>query len=132
MEIMTYGSWDVEHNRQFFVILDHFLPFYPPNNPKNQTFEKMKNKSQEILSFYDIWFLRYDMTNRIFCHLGTFFALLQKIKIFKNWKKGLEISSFYTSVPKIKIICYTVPEIWRITNLTAIFHFQLFFALSPH
>ena len=31
-----YGSWDIEHDGQnFFVILDHFLPFYPPNNPKN-------------------------------------------------------------------------------------------------
>ena len=27
---MMYGSWDIEHNRDFFVILDHFLPFYPP------------------------------------------------------------------------------------------------------
>ena len=32
---------------EFFVILDHFLPFDPPNNPKNQNFEEM-----EILSFY--------------------------------------------------------------------------------
>ena len=27
---------------EFFVILAPFLPFYPPNNPKNQNFEKMK------------------------------------------------------------------------------------------
>ena len=27
---------------RFFVILDHFLPFYPPNNPKNLNFKKMK------------------------------------------------------------------------------------------
>ena len=26
----------------FFVILDHFLPYYPPNNPENQNFDKMK------------------------------------------------------------------------------------------
>ena len=27
---MIYGSWDINCNRQiFFVILDHFLPFYP-------------------------------------------------------------------------------------------------------
>ena len=25
---------------EFFVILDHFLPFYPTNNPKNQNFQK--------------------------------------------------------------------------------------------
>ena len=36
----------MEHDTEFFVILDHFLPFYPPppNNPKNQNFEKMKKK----------------------------------------------------------------------------------------
>ena len=28
----------------FFVILCHFLLFDPPNNPKNQSFEKMKKK----------------------------------------------------------------------------------------
>ena len=53
--------------QEFFVILDHFLPFYPTNKPKNQKFEKMK--------------------------------------------KSLEISLFYTHVPKIMIRC-TVPEIW--------------------
>ena len=63
-----YGSWDMKRGRQeFFVILDHFLPFYPTNKPKNQKFEKMK--------------------------------------------KSLEISLFYTYVPKIMIRC-TVPEIW--------------------
>ena len=49
---MMYGSWDIEHNREnFFVILDHFLPFYPAKNQKNQNFEKLK-KHLEILSFY--------------------------------------------------------------------------------
>ena len=76
-------------------------------------------------------------TNIIFCLFGIFFALLppirtQKIKILKKWKrkkKHLEISSFYTSVPKIMIICYTVPEIWHVTDVIVIFHFGLFFAL---
>ena len=36
----TYGAWQTE----FFVILGRFLPFYPPSNPKNQNFEKMKKK----------------------------------------------------------------------------------------
>ena len=31
--IMMYGSWDMESDRQFFVIMGHFLPFYPINNP---------------------------------------------------------------------------------------------------
>ena len=34
-----------------------------------------------------------------------------KIKILKKWKTHLKISSFYTNVPIIMIIYYTVPEI---------------------
>ena len=48
----------------------------------------------------------------------------------KKKKKHLEIS-FYTSVPKIMIICYTVPVVWHMTDVIFIFHFQLFFALLP-
>ena len=44
---LRYEAWRTE----FFVILDCFLPFYFPNNPKNQNFEKLK-KTLEILSFY--------------------------------------------------------------------------------
>ena len=52
-------------------------------------------------------------------------------KISKKWNKCLEMSSFYTSVPKIMIIWYTVPEIWHMTDVIVIFHFGLFFALLP-
>ena len=39
---MMYGYWEIECNKQtFFVILDHFLPFYSLNNPENQYFEKL-------------------------------------------------------------------------------------------
>ena len=34
---------------EFLVILDHFLPFYPPNNPKNQNFEKLKKRPGDII-----------------------------------------------------------------------------------
>ena len=44
-------------------------------------------------------------------------------------KKGLKI--FYTSVPKIMIVCYTVPEIWRMMNVIVILHLGLFLALYP-
>ena len=44
-------------------------------------------------------------------------------------KKHLEIS-LYTSVPKVMIICYTVPEIWCVTDVIIV-HFGLFFALLP-
>ena len=52
----------------FFVILDHVLPFYPPNNSKTQNFGKMKQNTWRYYYFtnvqhkwqsYDVWFLRY-------------------------------------------------------------------------
>ena len=39
-----------------------------------------------------------------------------KTQNFKKMKKSLEILWFYTSVPKIIIICYTVLEIWCATD----------------
>ena len=75
------------------------------------------------------------MTDRIFCHFGPFFAFLPpekpKYQNFENLKKCLEISLFDTSVPKIMIICYTVPEIWCMTDVVIIFHFGLLSALLP-
>ena len=45
---------------------------------------------------------------------------------------SMEMSSFYTSVPKIMVIWYTVPGIWHVTDVIVIFHFGLFFALLLH
>ena len=42
---LRYEAWRTE----FFVILDRFLTFYPPNNPKNQNFEKMKKTPGNII-----------------------------------------------------------------------------------
>ena len=70
-------------------------------------------------------------------HFGLFLSFQPplpnspKNKNFKKMKKkGLEISSFYTSVPKNMIICFTVPEIWHVIHVI-IFHFGLPFAFSP-
>ena len=54
---------------------------------------------------------------------------IEKKKKKKKRKKSLGISSIYTSVPKIIIICYTVPEIWCLKNVIVIFHFGILFAL---
>ena len=48
-------------------------------------------------------------TDRIYCYFGPFFALspphnLENQNFEKRKKKFLEISSFYTCVPKIRII----------------------------
>ena len=132
---------------KIFVILDHFLHFYPPNNPKNQNFEKMKKTPGDIIilhkctingnhMMYGSWNIRCDrQMDKIFCHFGSFFALLPfnspKNQNLKKWERCLGISSFYTSVPKSMIICYTIPEIWHVTDLNVIFHFRLFFTLLP-
>ena len=76
------------------------------------------------------------VTDVINFHFRPFFAILtsqqpKKSKLKKKWKKHLKISSFYTSVPKITIICYTDPEIWCITDVIVIFNFGLLFDLLP-
>ena len=87
------------------------------------------------ISTNKVWFFRYGVQQaKCFVILGRFLPFYpittRKIKIFKNSKKVLEISSFYTSVPKITIICYTVPQIWHVTDLIVILHFGLFFTLT--
>ena len=58
---MMFGSWDAEWDRQnflsFWAIFCPFTtpaPLYPPppNDPKNQNFEKKWKRCLEILSFY--------------------------------------------------------------------------------
>ena len=134
---LTYEAWQTE----FVLILGHFLPFYPTNNPKNQNFKKIKKAHGYIIilhkctknhdhMLYCSWDMACDVYNYFsFCP----FTLLrtQKVKIKKKWKKNLEISSFYTSVPKIMIICYTVPEIWCVMDEIVLFHFGPIFALLP-
>ena len=124
----------------FLVILDHFFLFYPLTTPKIKILKKWK-ECLEILSFYtwvpwitiiwctvpEIW----SMTDRIFCHLGQFFCPFTplktwKINILNKWRKNLEILSFYTSIPKIMIICCTVPEIWCVTDVIVVFYFGVF------
>ena len=47
--LLIYDSRDMEHDTEFFVILDCFLPFYPPMDPENQNFEKMKKITEDII-----------------------------------------------------------------------------------
>ena len=206
--ITFYTVPEIWHMTDVIVIFHfgYFLLFYPLNSPKNQNFLKNEKNNWRCFTqvyeklWYAILFLRYDAWQICSCfvlfffHVGLFFAILlppltaQKIKIQKNikksmeipsfytgvpkimiiyytvpetvhdkcnnyfpfwaifflfthltaqqfflkkWQKYLEISSFYTSVPKIMIICYTVPEIWCVTDVIVILHFGLFFAHLP-
>ena len=42
---LRYGALQTN----LFVILDYFLPFYPPMDPENLNFEKMKKPSEDII-----------------------------------------------------------------------------------
>ena len=136
-----YGTWQTK----VFVILDHFLSFYPPNNPKNQNFEKMKKPPWGITilhmftlnenhMMYGSWDSECNEQNfllhwTVFCPFTP--LTTWEIKTLEKWKKLQEISSFYTNVPKIMIICYTVPRIRCVTDIIFIFYVGLFFALLP-
>ena len=118
---MMYGSWHMECDRQNFLSL--WTVFCPlggyPMNPENQNFEKMKKTLEDIiiLQMFTIndSHMIYEMecNRQDFCHLDRFLHFYplttRYIKILKNWKKPLVILSFYTSKPKIMIICYAVP-----------------------
>ena len=58
----------------------------------------------------------------IFCPFTPLTAQIMKIS---KMKKSLEISSFYTSVPKIMVIGYTFPEIWRVMDVIVIQYFSI-------
>ena len=64
---------------------------------------------------------------------GHDYALLRSCPKIPCWKRYSQKNSgyvtVYTSLPKIMIICYIVPEIWCVTDVIVIFHFGLFFAL---
>ena len=48
----SYDVWFLRYGEQqtgFFVILKHFLHFYPSMDPENQNFEKMKNTPEDSI-----------------------------------------------------------------------------------
>ena len=91
---MRYSSWDMEWETKCFVILGHFLPFYPPSpppHPGNQNSAKMKKASGDVIILHmctknhnHIWCMLYEIWSAIeiviFCNFGSFFALLKKNK----------------------------------------------------
>ena len=102
---MMYGSWDMECDRQNFLLFKNIFC------PKNQNFEKMKKTPGHIITtllkctindnhmMYCSWDIKHDGQNSlsfwtIFCPFTP--LTTWKVKILKNWKKRLEI--FYTGV----------------------------------
>ena len=90
VQLMRYRVKQAE----FFVILDHFLPFYPLWTQKIKIVEKW-TIHLKILSFYNDSYMIYSSwdvkcNRHNFLSFGLFFALLpplttRKMKIFKNW-----------------------------------------------
>ena len=51
----NHDIWFVKYQvkqTEFFVLLGYLLPFYRPNNPENQNFEKMKKAPRDIIILY--------------------------------------------------------------------------------
>ena len=97
-----YGSWDIQvWQTEFFVILDHFLHFYPSIDPENQNFKKIKKTPGDIIilhrcaiyedhMMYSYWDMEHNRQNVLsFWTIFYPFTFLTtwKIKIFKKWKK---------------------------------------------
>ena len=99
MWFLRYEAWQI----LFFVILDCFLPFYVPNNPKNWNFEKLEKKKMpgDIIILrkwtknhdhilYCSWYMARNGCNcyisfwAIFCPFTPLIA--QKINILQNEK----------------------------------------------
>ena len=144
MEISSfYTSWsyDVHFPRcwvrltEFFVILGHFLRFYPTNNPESQNFEEMKKKNWKYhftlvchKQWSYVWFLSYGARQAWFFilhHFLSFYATTQKIKTLKKWKKHLVLSSFFRGVPKSW--SSAISEIWQWPEIIFIFSFWVIF-----
>ena len=132
---MMYGSWAITCKGQsFFVSVGHFLPFDPPNNPKNQNSGKIK-KTLEISFYTCVPQMTIERDRHNFLPFYAIFCLLslyqpKKWKFEKNEKNTWKYHHLH-KFTKIMIMCNTVSEIWHITDVIVIFLFGLFFLLLP-
>ena len=116
---MMYHSWDMEHDRQFFVILDRFLPFYPPMDPENQNFQK---NGQNTWKYYHCTninnnYMMYgssdmECNRQNFLSFWTIFCPFTPNKSkstqkTQKWKKHLELLLLYTlcTINKNHMLC---------------------------
>ena len=87
---MMYGSCDTERDIEFFVILGHFLSFYPTWWSQKSKLKRKKKKEKNARGYYPfmhtcepwmkiiryIWFLKYKVQQtEIFVNLGHFLPL---------------------------------------------------------
>ena len=124
---------------KLFIILGHFLYFDPPNNPKNQNFEKIKKGPGDITILlkctindnhliYCSW--NFNCNRQIFLVIFCYFLPFYPSNSPKNENiKKMKITPGYA--PKLMIIYYTVFEIWQVTDVIVVFHFGQFFSFYP-
>ena len=142
----TYEESEEHLKISFWHLLMNF------ENPKNHNLEKKKKNCwgynhfthvHRKLQSYEVRFLRCRVREtNFFAIMGNFLSFyptnnpknqnFQKLKKTTTTKKNTWIYHHLTQVkPKMMIICYTVPEIWHMTDVISIFHFGLFFPLLP-
>ena len=138
---MVPELWSVTDT--IFCHFGQFFAFYPPNNQKNQNFEKMKKTPGDIIilkmcningnnMMYGSWDMEHDKCN--FFVISDYFLYLyppnkQKNQNFEKMKKtpGDVILQLCTI-----IIWCMVLEIWSSRSADFFCHFGSFFALLPH
>ena len=124
------------HFGLFFVLYP--LPPPPTRSPSltTQIIKTLKKSKKHLQISFGYLQICADMVRDGCNCYFSFWAILflftpltaQKNEKFKKMKNR---SWDIIIVPKIIIICYTVPEIWGVTFLIDFFHFWLFFALKP-
>ena len=139
VSFLRYWVW----RTKFFVILDHFLPFYPPlTTQKIKILKKMKKTPEDIIilhkctindnhMMYGSWDIKHDGQNflsfwTIFCPFTP--LITWKIKILKKLKKmPWDIIIFQKCTKNHDHILHCSWDMAR--DDVIIFHFGSFFAL---
>ena len=151
-----YGSWDMKCNRHNFLSsCAIFCPFTPLTAWKMKI-SKMKKKPGDIIlhkctknpdhRLYCSWDKTCDGCNCYF-HFGLYFSILlppapnspknENLKTTKKniWRSSKKVCIYYHFTQLYQkswlYAIFTVPNIWHLSDVTAIFHFGLFFALLP-
>ena len=138
----SYDAWFLRYGARqtfflsFWVI---FCPFIPLTTRKIQILKKWKKMPGDIITLhkcnknhdympYCSWDMVHDRCNFYFPFWSLFCPLtpppasppcpnsLKNQNLKKKKKKHLEISLFYTCVPKIMFLWCTVPKIWWATD----------------
>ena len=143
-DIVILQKCTKNHDRRLYCSCDMVCPgcicyfsfwaiFYPFNSKVSK---KLKNSSRyhhfnKCTKIHDhMLYCSWDMVHdRCNCYVSLWANFCPCPQFQKN-EKNLEILSFYTSVQKIMIISYTVPEIWHVMDVI-VFHFGQFLALLP-